>query len=143
MADKKISQLTAATTVNASDFFPIVQAGTTLQCSFSTFLSHVPGPIINVVAPEAPASGALSTSIDSSFVTSASGATNYTLAAGTNGFQKYIAAPSMGASASAVVTVTGAVGFSTITFSAAGQAVHLKFMNTGWYVLGSHGATVV
>lgn len=142
MADKKISELTSATTVNTTDFFPIVQAGTTLKLDFATLLAKLPAQPIVIAAAEAPVSGALSTAVADSLVASAAGATNYTLAAGTQGMQKYISASSIGVGATAVVTVTGGVGVTTITFNTTGQGVHLKNLNGSWYVFGVRGATI-
>lgn len=142
MADKKISELTSATAVNTTDFFPIVQAGTTLKLDFNTLLSKLPTQPICIVAAETPASGAISTANSDSTVASATGATNYTLAAGTQGMQKFIASSSIGASATAVVTVTGGSGFTTITFNATGQGVHLKNLNGTWFVVGSRGVVI-
>lgn len=142
MADKKISELTSATSVNTTDFFPIVQAGSTVKLDFATFLAHVPVNPIVVQVTEAPASGALSTTLLTSLVTSASGATNYTLAASTHGTTKVIAASTMGGSATAIVTVTGAAGFTTITFSAVGQIVTLQNINGSWFAKSVRGAVV-
>ncbi len=142
MADKKISQLTAASSVNGVDIFPIVQSGSTLQLSFATLLANLPAQPINITAQESPASGALSTSLLYSEVTSSTGVTNYTLAAGTHGTQKYIAVATLGASASAVVTITNGIGVTTLTFNAVGQLVHLINIGGSWFVAGVHGATV-
>ncbi len=142
MADKKISQLTAASTVNSVDIFPIVQAGSTLQLSFATLLANLPNQPINITAAETPASGALSTSNLYSLITSASGVTAYTLAAGTHGTQKVIAVQTLGAGASATVTITGGTGVTTLTFNAVGQFVHLINIGGYWFVAGYRGATI-
>jgi len=105
-------------------------------------LSKLPAPPIVITTPESPVSGAISTAIADSLVTSASGATNYTLAASTTGVNKYIAAPTMGGSATAIITVTGGVGFTTITFNAAGQAAHLRNLNGSWFVVGYRGVVI-
>lgn len=142
MADKKISELTSAISVNTTDFFPIVQAGTTLKLDFGTLLSHLPSQPQTIQAAESPVSGVISTAIRSSLITSAVGAVNYTLGAGTHGLQKVIAAPSMGGAASAIVTVTGGVGFTTLSFTAAGQTIELENISGSWYVVGVRGATI-
>lgn len=142
MADKKISELVSATSVNTADFFPMVQAGTTVKIDFATLLSKLPAQPIVIQAAEAPASGALSTATRDSKVTSATGVTNYTLAAGTHGMKKLIVAPTMGAGASAVVTVTSGIGFTTLTFNAIGQSVEVENVSGSWFVIGSHGAVI-
>jgi hypothetical protein len=137
LADKKISELVSATTVNTTDYFPIVQGGTTLKLDFATLLSHLPAPAIELPAQESPASGALSTAIKTSLVTSTTGATNYTLAAGTHGTKKVIAAQTMGGAATAVITVTSGTGFTTLTFNAAGDYVSLENINGFWFISGN------
>jgi hypothetical protein len=137
LADKKISELVSATTVNTTDYFPIVQGGTTLKLDMATFLSHLPAPAIELPAQESPASGALSTAVKTSLITSATGATNYTLAAGTHGMKKVIAAQTMGGSATAIVTVTSGTGFTTLTFNTAGDYVSLENINGFWFISGN------
>jgi hypothetical protein len=142
MADKKISELVSATVVNTTDFFPLVQAGTTLKLDMNTFLTNLPIDIKVVQPAETPVSGAISTAVRASLISSATGATNYTLAAGKHGSKKIIACNSLGASATAVVTVTGGTGFTTLTFNAIGQVVTLENISGNWYVDGFHGATI-
>lgn len=139
--DKKVSELTSAVTAGVTDTFPVVQSGTSLKMSLATLFSNVPTAVISTVAAEAPASGALSTAIEDSVVTSATGTTNYTLAAGTQGMRKHIMCDAI-AGTSAVVTVTGGSGFTTITFNAVGQTAYLKYTNAKWYVFGSRGVTI-
>jgi hypothetical protein len=142
MADKKISQLATASTVNTGDVFPLVQAGSTLQCSIATLLANLPSLPTVVQTPESPSSGALSLSIETSLVTSATGVTNYTLAAGTNGQAKMIAAQTMGGSASVVVTITSGTNIATVTFNAAGQSASLKNIGGYWFVKSVGGKTL-
>ncbi len=143
MADKRITDLTSATTLNLADFFVIVQGGTTVNITAQTLLSNLPQAPITVQPAETPASGALSTAVRDSLVTSASGATAYTLAAGTHGTRKLIACSTLGASATAAVTVTGGAGFTTITFSAIGQNAELENISGTWFVTSSRGVTIV
>ena len=44
---------------------------------------------------------------------------------------------------SAILTPTTKTGFSTITFTNAGDAVLLMYTSVGWVVLGSRGVTIV
>ena len=143
MADKKISELTSATTVNTVDYFPFVQGGTTQKLDFATLLTNLPIDTVVVQAAESPVSGAIATSKRCSLVTSSSGATNYTLVTGTHGMKKLIAVQTIGASATAVLTVTGGAGFSTITFSNAGQSAELENISGLWYVKSIRGAIAV
>ena len=143
MADKKISELSSAVTVNTTDYFPIVQGGTTLKLDMATFLAKLPAQPIVVQVQESPVSGALSTSNRVSLVTSASGATAYTLAAAAHGTKKLIAAQTMGGSATAVVTVTNGTGFTTLTLNAAGDSVQLENINGYWFIVGNNSVAVV
>jgi hypothetical protein len=64
-----------------------------------------------------------------------------TLANGTNGQIKYIIHDVDGGSA--ILTPTTKTGFSTVTFTNAGDTVTLVYLNTrGWFVLSVYGATV-
>jgi hypothetical protein len=63
-----------------------------------------------------------------------------TLANGTVGQMKVIVHAVDGGSA--VLTPTTAIGYTTITFTAVGDAVTLVYTATGWAVVGSKGATI-
>ena len=141
MADKKISELTSATIVNTTDLLVLVQAGTTLKLDIATLLSHLPSQPIVIQVQESPVSGALSTTNRVSLVTSASGITNYTLAAATHGTKKHIAAATM-AGTNAIVTVTNGIGFTTLTLNAAGDSVTLENINGYWYITGNNSVAV-
>lgn len=63
-----------------------------------------------------------------------------TLANGTAGQVKVIVHAVDGGSA--VLTPTTAIGFTTITFTAVGDAATLVYTSAGWAVVGSKGATI-
>lgn len=63
-----------------------------------------------------------------------------TLANGTAGFIKIITHTVDGGSA--VLTPTTKIGFSTITFTAVGDAVILVYTAAGWAIVGSRGVTI-
>jgi hypothetical protein len=63
-----------------------------------------------------------------------------TLANGTVGQMKVIVHAVDGGSA--VLTPTTAIGYTTITFTAVGDAVTLVYTAAGWAVVGSKGATI-
>jgi hypothetical protein len=142
MSDKKISQLPTATTISITDSFPLVQSSGTTQCSVAQLFAAVPVPIVVSQMAESPSSGALSTAIQTSFVTSSSGITNYSLAVGTNGMTKTIAVQTIGSTGSVVLTITGDVGANTITFNAIGQTASLKCIGTSWFVTSVGGKTL-
>lgn len=141
MADKKISELTAATSVNTTDLMILVQGASTNKVDIDTFFAGVPRRVVVSEASEAPASGALATNKLVSKVASATGTTNYTLASGTHGMEKIIVCSSM-AGTDAVVTVTGGVGVTTITFNGAGDSVHLRNIDASWYVISSNSVVI-
>ena len=142
MADKKISELSSAVTVYTTDYFPIVQGGATLKLDMAKFLANLPAQPIVVQVQESPVSGTLSTSNRVSLVTSASGATAYSLALASHGTKKLIAAQTMGAGATAVVTVTTVTGPVTLTFDAAGDSVQLESINGVWLIVGNNSVAV-
>lgn len=141
MADKKISQLTAATTVNSGDLVPMVQSGQTLKIDISTLFKNIPVRPIVLEAAEAPVSGALSTVILTSKVTPSGAPTTYTLATGTHGLEKEIVCETF-TSGSAAVNVTNGAGFATLTFNAVGDAVKLKNIGGNWYIMGNNSVVV-
>lgn len=146
MADKKISDLNAASTLNTGDFLVLVQSAETKKIDVDTFLTKVPKSPISQETPEAPASGALSKSVEVSVVAAPSSANvNYTLAApvaADKGKVKIIAASAITATYTVTVTVTGGVGFTTITFDTAGETATLKEVSGSWYVIGNNGAVL-
>lgn len=68
------------------------------------------------------------------------GANALTLAAGTDGQVKIIKHKTDGGDGT--LTVTGASGFSTITFSAVGQTATLLYKDSSWNVISVFGAVV-
>lgn len=148
MADKKISELTAATSINASDSLPMVQSGATVKVDVQTLVKNLPvAPVITEGAAtvETVAGGAvgapvaLSTTIRTSKVTAVTTNGYYTLAAGSNGYTKEIICETW-TSSTAVVTVTNGAGFTTITFpTQVGGSATLKYINSKWYVMSVGG----
>lgn len=63
-----------------------------------------------------------------------------TLANGTTGQVKIIVHTVDGGSA--ILTPTTKIGFSTITFTAVGDAVYMIYTATGWAIVGSRGVTI-
>lgn len=116
-----------------------------MKCDVSTFLTKLPvAPIIVETIEALTSAGAISTTKRTTTITSSAGSTAYTLAAGTHGQQKLIACQTMGGGgATAVVTVTGGTGFTTLTFNAAGDFILLENVNGYWFVAGNNSVTVV
>jgi hypothetical protein len=86
------------------------------------------------------ASAAVSLTKTTSYFTTAAAETA-TLAAGANGQIKILAATSVSAG-NMVITVTNPAwgGAGTITFSGAGQACTLQYINSKWFCIGNNGA---
>lgn len=145
MADKRISELTAAANLGATDLFVIVQGGNTLKIDATTLLSTLPHSANCVEATESFSTNgsALTPATAVSKITVNTGV-SYTLAAGTHGLKKTIVCNAKPAGTSSTVTVSSASGGSftgTLTFSAVGQTVTLKNIDGAWYVEAAFGAT--
>lgn len=85
--------------------------------------------------------GAVSVTKDTTKLTSTGASEAITLANGTDGQMKRIIHDVDGGSM--VLTPTTKTGFSTITFTNAGDAVSLEYVTTrGWIVVGSYGVTI-
>ena len=104
-----------------------------------------PGSAVGGVVPveQISANGALSTTIETSIL-AVSGTMAFTLAVGTRvGQTKRVYCKSAAATPSGVVTVTGlSDSHNTITFSAVGQFVLLKFDGTKWNPVELNGAVI-
>lgn len=134
MADTKVSALTAATTLNLSDYFLLVQGGSSLKVSAETIALKMPSRIIVNESAETITTGAIATNKLTTKIAIADPAAAYTLAAGTHGMEKVIVCnATSGAAPSATVTVTSGSGFSTITFDSIGDIAYLKNIDGLWY----------
>jgi hypothetical protein len=139
MADSKVSSLTSASSLGAGDYLLLVQGGTSLKIDIQTFIQNLPVAVKSLEASETLAvAGAIATNKLTTKISA--GTTGFTLAAGTNGMEKFIV--TTGATAAAI-TVTGGAGFTTATFAAAiGNTVHLKNVDGLWYVQGTRNVTI-
>jgi hypothetical protein len=143
MTDRKISELTAATTVAAADTFIMVQGGETRKVSGSVLFSNIPVSPVVKDTPETIASGVISLTTKTTIIdTAVSSNITLTLAAGTHGLEKEIVVKSMTPSYTGTLTVTSGVGVTTITFNQTGNTVYLKNVSGYWYVKGSKGVTI-
>lgn len=141
MADKKISDLTEATSLTAdgSDLLVLVQGGTTKKVKSKTLLQGDP------VSESIVANGAFSTTkLYTKFTSTTSTGVTYTLAAGLHGQRKNIVCSSY-VSGTAVCTVTSGA-MATLTWpassAAAKAAVELINIDAVWYIVGNNGVTV-
>lgn len=146
MADKKVSELTVATTVNTADVLPLVQSSTTKKVTADVLFNNVPGNLkyVGFLAqagtPQVVTSGAVNVTSNVSHLANSTGAdVTVTLAAGTSGMEKTLVATSLLTNA-AIVTLTGE-GFTTLTFNTTGDTAKLLYTNSKWFVLSLNGAT--
>jgi len=147
MADKKISELQATTSVSTTDVLPIVQNLTTNKITVGTLFSHVPGDIkysgvlASLTTPETITSGAVSVLTPITFVSNETGIDiTTTLANGScANFEKTIIASTLTTN-KVLVTCTGA-GFTTLSFNSIGASAKLIFTNNKWYILSLHNVT--
>lgn len=141
--DKKISELAVLSTPTVADVFVAVQGAATKQVTFETMLSKAPGPVVSKQAVESiAASGAVSKTSQVTKLTLGS-ALALTLAApiaGEEGIEKIIVVAS--GTTSSDLVITAGVGVTTVTFNAPGDSIHLKNIDTAWYVIGSNSVTI-
>jgi len=149
MADTKISALAGVTSPATSDVVPIVNDSTTKKIDLNTLFTKIPGDLkyagvsgLTSIPETVSVAGALSITNPVSLVTNASDCPiTVTLANGSYGQEKTILC--LATTSNVVVDVTQKLGFATITFTAAGQTVTLKYINTTWVVISNFGATIV
>ena len=144
MADLKVSALVSASIVNSVDYLMLVQGGTSLKVDVSTLALNMPSRI-NVVEPSEvlAVSGVVATNKLVSKIKALTTPAAYTLAIGTHGMEKYIVCNAVEVTTpTAVLTITGGAGVSTVSFNAIGDSVHLKNIDALWYVVGSNSVVV-
>lgn len=146
MADKKISELVAATTIAATDILPIVQTNSTKKVSISTLFNNIPTNIkysgikVETGTPDIPTTNiAIDTAI-SYLVNTTASAINLSLANGIQGQEKTLIATNI--TANVLVTPTNFANGTSIIFTNTGQTAKLLFVNSKWYILSIYGATV-
>jgi len=90
------------------------------------------------------AAGAISISTAITHVVTDGAGTVLTLAAGIEGQIKYVVLKTLtaGGQTDVVTPAGGGNGFTTITMSAAGQAVTLLYTNAKWTIVGSFGVSI-
>ncbi len=147
MADKKISELTAATSVSTTDVVPIVQGTTTKKITATVLFENIPSSIkyagicAEVGAPDTVQSGAISTVTAITYLSNITTSSMIvTLADGIQGQEKTLLM-TVKTTDNIVLTCTHS-SFTNITFTGINQTAKLKFMNDKWNILSVYGATV-
>lgn len=149
MADKKISELTAATSVSTTDVVPIVQGTVTKKITPVVLFGNIPtdikyaGIIVETGTPDTVQSGAVSVLTAITYLSNITTSdTTVTLADGIQGQEKTFVC-TVRTTNNIVLTPTNLAGASTtITFSAVGQTCKLKFMNNEWCIMSVFGASI-
>jgi hypothetical protein len=142
MADKTISQLTEATSLIASDVFPIVTAGETKKVSVDALSSSLTNlknsGTVSVSCSSTVVSGAIPLTTDFTQLSNLTGATaSFSLANGTEGQVKELCSVVM--NADMVVSCSGN-GFTTMSFTSRNQGCRLIYKDY-WCVVSNNGVT--
>lgn len=148
MADSKVSELTAATSVNSADVLYLVQSSTDKKLSMSTLLANLPNTLtkvggllaFNLDSPQTIANaGAINVTTLMTLISNTAGTYALTIADGTYvGQIKFIMCTSAAGTSSITSNIKGA---SSIAFTETGQTVVLMWYNSDWWVIGG-SATV-
>jgi len=143
MADSKVSSLVPATVLGAGDYLLLVQGGNSIKLDIQTLFGKIPVRPVVLEASETILSGVLATNLLTSKIRAITAGVAYTLAAGTHGMEKVIVCSVADVTTpSAVLTVSSPAGYSTITFNAVGDSVHLKNIDGLWYVVGTNSVVL-
>lgn len=147
MADQKLSQLVEATSVGLTDVFLVVQGGVSKKVTKTNLFANL--ETLNVVGKvqswktfeTLTNSGIVSTDLHVSFINNStvSSTLAMTLAAGVEGMTKILACQTNLGTIG--VTVTGGLGFTTITL-VTHATITLHYVNGLWVVVSNNGATL-
>jgi hypothetical protein len=148
MADKRISELSAITSVTSADVMPIVQNNATSKVTIQTLFTNIPtdiscvGKYVDASQPDAVTeSGTISASTSITYVSNATiNSVLLTLANGVQGQEKTIVC--IGLANPIVLTPSILIGATHITFSNVGHTCKLQYLNGAWYILSLFGATI-
>jgi len=142
MADSKVTDLTAATSVNSADVLYLIQSNTDKKVSISTLLANLPATLtkfsgllaLGGTTQTLANSGAINITSTTTFISN-TGNSSLTIADGTyDGQLKLVICTS----ATATSTLSANIGAVSVQFSEPGHSVILMYRSTDskWYVLG-------
>ena len=140
MADSKVTDMTAATSVNSADVLYLVQNNADKKLSIATLLGNLPNSLMKVGGylvlggtPQTLAgAGTIQTTQTLSVITN-TGSSALTISNGTyEGQLKVI----LMTSASGTSTISANLGVSNIAFNRAGHTMLLIWYNSKWWPLG-------
>jgi hypothetical protein len=138
MADKKVSELTAATTVSATDLFYVVQSSTSKYIAANVLFQNIPSAKFSAnvaFGSESTISSAGIVDSTSSVTKVVAGASNFTcsIAPGMTGQLKLMV---MSATAGGNVTVGGIAGNAVVVFEKMGHSAQFLYTGNLWYAIG-------
>jgi hypothetical protein len=142
MADSKVTDLTAATSVNSADVLYLIQTNTDKKISISTLLANLPNTLtqfsgllaVGLNNPQTIAnSGTVNATTFMTVITNTAGTYSLSLTDGTyQGQLKLI----MCSSASGSTSITSNLKGCNAAFTEAGQTLLLVWYQTDWWVIG-------
>lgn len=141
MADSKVTEFTAATSVNSADVLYLIQSNTDKKITISTLLANLPNSLtkfsgllaLSFNSPQTLAGSGAITTTQTLTLISNSGASSLTINDGSyDGQIKVI----MCTSASANSSITSNIKATTIVFNSAGDTAFLVWYSNDWWFLG-------
>jgi len=142
MADSKVTEFTAATSVNSADVLYLIQASTDKKITISTLLANLPNSLtkfsgLMALAFNSPqtlvGSGTITTTQTLTLISNTGSVSSLGINDGSYDGQIKII---MCTSASANSTITSNIKASSIVFDSAGDTALLVWYGTDWWVLG-------
>ena len=135
MTDKKISELTVASSVLATDILPIVSGGVNKKVTAQALQESLPSVKNSGTTVTVPAQATV-TAIPLTSTTVLLTLGTHTLGSGTNGQEITLVG-----SGTNLVTLTGAGTLTTVNFPAVGSTITLVYLNSAWYVKSHFSVT--
>lgn len=141
MADTKVSEMTAATSVNSADVVYLVQNSTDKKLSMSTLLGNLPNTPMKVgglfslsgTAQTVANTGTITTTQTVTIITNDGPSSVLTINNGTyEGQIKVILVSTMGGTS----TISSNVSCDSVVFDSPGQSVQLMWQNGVWWPIG-------
>jgi hypothetical protein len=148
MADSKVSELTAATTVNSADLLYLIQSSTDKKISISTLLANLPNTLtkvgglfaFNLSSPQTIANaGTINATTFFTVISNTAGVYSLNIDDGTYVGQLKLVMCSAAAGTSSITS--NIKGASSIAFTEPGQTAILIWYNSDWWIIGG-SATV-
>jgi hypothetical protein len=147
MADQKLSELTAATSIASTDTTYLVTGGASKQITMANLFATVPTPVkfddkISIGDTDTmTAAGAISLTSNITLLSNPGIDGTLTIGSGTSGQIKILIMTS-NTSSKTLILDDSDLAHDTITFSAVGDTATLIYTNSLWYMIGGTAAVV-